>query len=137
MHRQKKSAKDKGESCRIQKFFKLITPVKSNFRRKTISFHGHLIKTDKNWLIHRHIVFLREKKILPDRINEVNKDAKELNISPEDLKHKSEEYRKTIKKNKITFDPKIKKRSHRVYSENDRSWENKKNILGKEKRSDS
>lgn len=100
--------------------YKTITPLTEFFRRKRISFLGHILRTEDTRLAKRLIDFYWNKKIKSNWVREVQKDMEELGILKEDLVTKSQKYSEWIKTNTITLTHKPKPRRNVVYSEEER-----------------
>ena len=125
--------------CRIipnAAVYQEIEPITDFIRKKRISFFGHLVRTPEDRLIRKILEKLWKQKQQPVWIKEIKEDMKELDITLEDLKNKSNKVNK-LKNSKIRFLPKIDKRetTKRVFSEEERKqrsdrmkkyWKNRK-----------
>ncbi|XP_039288261.1 uncharacterized protein LOC120352313 [Nilaparvata lugens] len=98
---------------------KEIEPVTSTIKKKRISFFGHLIRASEDRLSRRIIEKLWKSKTNIKWIDELKEDMRELNITFEDLKNKSDNIR-ILKDKQTRLQIKVRHRMGRVISDEER-----------------
>lgn len=101
--------------------YRELEPITDTIRKKRISFFGHIMRTPETRLPRKIIEKFWNMKQQVGWIKEIGEDMKELEITLDDVRNKTENLKK-LKNIKIRFKPKIDKRHtvKRVFTDEER-----------------